>query len=432
MSGVSEAAFAEPDFFASRALVADPYPYYEELRGRCPVTREPHHGVVMVTGYDEAAAVLSDASTFSSCNAMTGPFPGFPVPLAGDDVSDLIEAHRAELPMSEEITTMDPPRHAAFRAIVARHLTPRKIAAVEPAMNRLADELIDGLAERGTCELIGDFSGRYSLLNTCELLGVPAADHPMFIEEMLDPRRGLLAGVGDSDGMAVDPFAFLHARFATYIEDRQQTPRNDVMTSLATTPFPDGSMPTTIDMVRLASILFIAGIGTTAGLIATAIKNLAETPGLQDELRANPDLIPDFIEEVLRFEGEMKGTFRLARTTTDLGGTRVEAGSDIMLVVAAANRDPRKFDAPDEFRLGRPNKRGHLGFGHGAHVCVGAPFARVETRIALERLLARLDNISISEATHGPAEARVFKYVPTYLTRSLRRLSIDFVARETS
>jgi cytochrome P450 family 150 subfamily A5 len=188
---VDGADLDEIDFFTSRSVVNDPYPYFDQLREGCPVQREPHHDVVMVTGYEEAAAVFSDPSTFSSCNALSGPFPGFPVPHEGDDVRELVAAHRGQLPMSEEMTTMDPPKHSAYRGLVARHLTPKHIKATETFMRRMADELIDGLVEQGECELITNFSGPLSLLSICSLLGVPESDHRAFVEEMLDPKRGV-------------------------------------------------------------------------------------------------------------------------------------------------------------------------------------------------------------------------------------------------
>ncbi|MFI5043808.1 MAG: cytochrome P450, partial [Acidimicrobiales bacterium] len=419
----------EPDYFASRSLIDDPYPYFDRLRGECPVLREPHHDVVMVTGHDEAAEVLADTAVFSSCNALSGPFPGFPVPLEGADVSEVIDAHRGSLPMSDELTTMDPPRHAAHRALVARYLTPKYINATEPFMRRLADRLIDGIVDRGRCEIITDYSGPFALLNICALPGVPKADHQMFVDEMLDPHRPLLSG-STRDAMATDPFAFLHERFTTCIEACRSEPRDDVMTRLANTPFPDGSKPDVMDAVRLASMLFIAGIGTTAGLLATACQVLGDRPDLQDQLREDNTQIPRFVEETLRFDGEVKGTFRLARTAATVGGADITAGSTVMVVVGAANRDPRRFEDPNELRVDRPNARQHLAFGHGAHVCVGAPLARVSARVGIETLLSRLATITISASEHGPAGARTYRHVPTYISRSLRSLHLEFTAAD--
>jgi len=426
VAALAELKSDEFDYFRDQSLVADPYPYFDRMRGECPVQREPHHDVVMVTGYDEAVAVFSDPKTFSSCNALSGPFPGFPVPLDGDDVSELIEAHRNQLPMSDEITTMDPPRHAAYRSLVARYFTPKHVKATEPFMRTLADRLIDEFAVKGECELIGDFSGPFGLLNICALLGVPESDHQIFVDEMLDPNRD--RGVGSTSvGMPKDPFAFLHERFTAYIEDRLENPRDDVMTSLATTPFPDGSMPEVMDVVRLASLLFIAGIGTTASLLATSFRLLGERPDLQQLLRDEPERIPNFIEETLRIDSQIKGTFRLSRVPKIIGGVEIPAGSTTMLLIGAANRDPLKFEHPDEFRVDRENARQHLGFGHGIHTCVGAPLARAESRVGIECLLDRLGDIRISSSAHGPEGARSYEYVPAYLARSLQTLHLEFM-----
>jgi len=422
---VDELKIDELDYFSSESLTPDPYLYFALLRGECPVRREPHHDVMMITGHEEATAVYVDPETFSACNAMTGPFPGFPVPLEGDDVSALIEAHRDQLPMSQELSTMDPPKHTAHRALVARFFTPKNVRGTEPFMRELAVRLTGGFIDRGECEFSTDFAGPFTLLNICELLGVPESDHQMFVEEMMGPQRDRGIG-GSGSGTPKDPFAFLHERFKVYIEDRVVNPRDDMMTSLATTPFPDGSMPEVTDAVRLASILFVAGTGTTALLLATSFRLLAERPDLQQLLREEPERIPNFVEEMLRFDGPVKGGFRLSRSAKAVGGVEIPAGSTVMLVIGAANHDPRKFERPDEFQIERENARQHLGFGHGIHMCVGAPLARAESQIGIQRLLERLDDIRISSSAHGPEGARRYEYVPSYITRGLQRLHLEF------
>ncbi len=122
----------------------------------------------------------------------------------------------------------------------------------------------------------------------------------------------------------------------------------------------------------------------------------------------------------------MKGDFRLARTPVTVGGVDIRAGSCVMVLNGAAGRDPRRFDEPDEFRLDRPNAKEHLAFGRGPHACPGGPLARAETRISIERLLARLGDLRIAESVHGPAEARQYQYVPTYILRGLTRLHLEF------
>src|SRR3954454_24149708 len=165
--------FDETDFFVDRGFVADPYPYFEHLRGQCPVQREPHHGVVMVTGYEEAIAVLHDTATFSSCISVTGPFPGFPVPLVGDDLTALVEQHRDELPMSDQLPTFNPPTHTAHRALLMRLITPKRLSENEEAMGLVAERLLDTFLTNGEGEFISGFAGPYSLLIIADLLGVP-------------------------------------------------------------------------------------------------------------------------------------------------------------------------------------------------------------------------------------------------------------------
>src|SRR5580658_3430834 len=177
--------FEDIDFFRGNELIADPYPYYEHLRGQCPVQREPNHGVVMVTGYDEAVSVYTNTTTFSSANSVTGPFPGFPVPVEGDDVSEQIEQYREQLPFSDQILTMDPPKHTAHRGLLMRLITPKRLRENEEFMRRLADRQIDEFHATGDCEFISEYAGPYTLLVIADLLGVPESDHERFLQELM-------------------------------------------------------------------------------------------------------------------------------------------------------------------------------------------------------------------------------------------------------
>src|SRR4051812_34530449 len=141
--------FDSIDFFRSGSVLRDPYPYFEQLRSQCPVHRERHEGVVMVTGYDEALCVFRDVQTFSSCNSVTGPFPGFSFPLEGEDVTDLIEQHRDELPFSAQLPTFAPPKHTMHRGLTLRLLTPKRMTENEPSIWRLADRQIEEFIGRG-------------------------------------------------------------------------------------------------------------------------------------------------------------------------------------------------------------------------------------------------------------------------------------------
>ncbi len=426
-SGVTD--YDATDFFRGDELVADPYPYFEWLRAQCPVQRERHHGVMMVTGYDEAIAVYNDTDRFSSCNSPTGPFPGFPVPLEGDDVNALIEQHRDELPFSDQLTTFDPPIHTAHRALLMRLITPKRLRENEEFMWRLADRQIDEFIDHGNGEFIGGFAQPFAMLVVADLLGVPESDHKLF-RERLGAGRKRTGPVGSiADKLAHNPLEFLYEQFTAYIEDRRRDPRDDVMTGMATATFPDGSIPEAIEVARIAANLFAAGQETTVRLFGTALQRIGDDQELQLQLREHREDIPNFIEECLRIESPVKGDFRLARVTTELAGVKIPAGTTLMVVNGAANRDPGRFEHPTDFQVGRADARRHLAFGHGAHTCAGAPLARAEGRITIERLLDRMDKIRICEKEHGPAGARRYDYVPTYILRGLSRLYLDFEPR---
>ena len=199
-----------------------------------------------------------------------------------------------------------------------------------------------------------------------------------------------------------------------------------MLTDLALAKYPDGSTPDVTSVVRTATFLFAAGQETTARLLATGLKYLAENPDLQDELRAHHDRIPDFVEEALRIESPVKADFRLARPHARSAGSTSPPGTPVMLLNGAANRDPRRFECPAEFRLDRPNVKEHIAFGRGVHSCPGGPLARAEARISFERILDRMRDIRLSEEHHGPAGARRFTYEPTWVLRGLHELHIEF------
>ncbi|MEU5880501.1 cytochrome P450 [Spirillospora sp. NPDC047279] len=414
-------AFEDVDFFTDESLVADPYPYYESLRARCPVQREPHHGAMAVTGYEAAVEVYRDPAVFSSANCVVGPMVDLPFEPEGDDIGALIEQYRDQFPMFEHLVTFDPPQHGTHRALLKRLFTPRRLKENEEFMWRLADRQIDEFHAQGRVEIMAEYAKPFALLVIADLLGVPEDDHEAFRVHLGAQRPGPL-----DEEFTGNPLEFLEERFGAYIEERRREPRGDVLTSLASATFSDGSLPEVIDVVRIATFMFAAGQDTTARLLTSALHILAERPELQRLLRDDRDRIPAFIEETLRMESPVKSDFRLARKSTTLGGVDVPAGSTVMVLPGAVNRDPERFECPEEFRLDRTNVRDHIAFGRGAHSCPGAPLARVEARVSLERLLDRLGDFELSEAEHGPAGERRLTYEPTYILRGLNTLHLSY------
>jgi cytochrome P450 len=418
--------FDGANFFIDRAVQDDPYDYFDWVRQQGPVWQESRYGLFMITGHPEAMAVYGDpatfpdndppAGTYSSCNVVSGPFVDFTVPVDGDDISDIIVKHRRELPFSDQLPSFDPPTHTAHRHLLARLITPKRLKENEEFMWRFADGLIDGFVDKGSCEIVSAYAEPFTLTVIADLEGVPESDHSLFRERLSTAHQEI----------SHKPLEFLYERFNEYIEDRRQEPRNDVLTGLATATFPDGSTPEAKDAALVAANLFAGGQETTVRLLSFALRMLGERPDLQKAVRDDRDRIPNFIEETLRLESPLRSQFRLARVNTELGGVEIPAGGVLMLLPGACNRDPRVFGNPHEFDLDRPNARQHIAFGHGIHTCVGAPLARAEARVTINRFLDRTTDITISEERHGPAAARQYDYLPTFFLRGLERLHLEF------
>ncbi len=418
------------DFFTDMSLIDDPYAYFDELHAECPVLPLEHLGVVAITGYDELSEVYRDTDSFSSCNSVIGPYARFPVPLEGDDVSDLIAAHRDQLPMFEHMVTMDPPDHTRERGLLMRLITPKRLKDNEDFMWRLAGQQLDELLPDGHCEFVSGYAQPFAMFVVADLLGVPEDEYERFREGFgLHGKRAGNMGGGGTPGDRTpgeNPLAWLDDWFTEYIEDRRTTPRKDVLTDLALATYPDGSTPPVVSVVRTATFLFAAGQETSARLLAASVKHLAEHPELQDSLREHKEQIPNFLEEVLRMESPVKTDFRLAKRNTSVAGVDIPAGTPVMMLNGAANRDPRRFECPHEFRLDRPNAQAHLAFGRGVHSCPGGPLARAEAKVTIELLLDRTRNIRVSEEHHGPPDDRRFRYEPTWVLRGLSKLHIEF------
>jgi cytochrome P450 len=418
--------FDSVDFFTDPSLVPDPHPYFDYLRSQNPVLKLPNYNVVAITGWEEANAVYKDPDTFSNCVALGGPFPPLPFEVDCDDLSSLIDAHRDQFPMFEHMVTMDPPDHTRARSILSRLLTPSRLKENEEFMWRLADRQLDEFLDTGECEFIAEYSKPFATLVIADLLGVPEEDHKQFRSVLGADRPGARVGALNHESVGVNPLEWLDDKFCAYIEDRRGAPRDDVLTSLATAKYPDGSTPEVIEVSRSATFLFAAGQETTAKLLSAALQVLGDRPDIQQKLREDRSLIPNFIEESLRMESPVKSDSRLARRRATVGGVDIPPGTVVMVLPGAANRDPRRFEDPHEFQLDRKNVREHMAFARGVHSCPGAPLARVEGRVSIERILDRMSEINIDEAQHGPVGQRRYNYEPTYILRGLSELHLTF------
>lgn len=404
--------YANADVFSSNEIAQQPFDYFEFLRAQGPVTPLGYKNVVAVTGYDEGVAIYKDDVHFSAINTVTGPY----LPLEYDEsrpIDDqIIECRQANAYLGT-IMTADEVSHARAKTILNGIITPARLKANEEYMYTLADEIIDEFIDKDAFNVVSDFGAPFAQLTVADLMGIPKEDNEMVRSLTADPSQ-LPGSLGGTFDMATNPLARMGMAFYQYIAERRAAPREDVLTRMAEQRYDDGTLPTIEEVVGLATFLFGAGQDTTVQLFASMLRQLSDEPELAERLRAEPAKIADFVDEALRLFGTSKSTFRYVRRPITIGGFDFKPGQHVMLHTLAMNRDPRRFDDPAKFDIDRKNGRTHVAFGRGLHACAGAPLARAEGRIAIERLLARMKNIRISDARHGPKGARNFTYLPNY------------------
>lgn len=415
----------ERDFYTDHEILVDPYAFFEALRAHGPVYQPPGRDYFVVTGFEEATEVFRNTADFSSAIALQGAAAPLPFVPRGLDIGEQLEAHRAQILGGDLLVDLDDNAHANLRALVNRLFTPSRLKGNEEFIAQYSDELVRKAVAHGRCELIKDISAPFVTMVIADLLGVPAEDRQLFMDTIAaaPPPGSLEASENDYSGEN-HPMMVMGRYFYRYIAERRQNPRNDILSEVANATYPDGSTPTIEDIVNLSTFMFGAGQDTSAKLIGNAMRYIIDQPGLQEQLRADPALVPGMIEEVLRLEGSSKATTRLARRDTRIGSVPIPAGSKVMIALAAVSRDPRRWDDPNAFRLNRPRIKEHLSFGRGAHTCAGAPLARVEVRVLLEKFLHYTSDISMDEIRHGTSAQRRLDFEPSFIVRGLSDLHL--------
>jgi cytochrome P450 len=425
------------DFYSDVRLVDDPHAYFAFLRNKGPVTKLPYRNVMAVTGYEEMIQLALDTEHFSTINSVVGAMVELPFEVKSDDITVELEAARSKISFSDQIVSQQGKRHSDLRSILARLFTPSRLRELEPKLRETADNLINEFARDGKVELAEQYGGPYATLVIADLLGLP--------DNVRNRFRKLLHGSvpvkmdATPEEMMKNPLVELGKDLFKLIVKRRFAAhpfvkpiaglfgaKHDILAEVATARFPDGGKPTLIDITGLSAFLFGAGQDTTNRLLCACMKVIATHPDVQQALRDDPSRIPDFIEETLRLDGAVKSGGRICQKSTTLGGVEVKAGTVMLMSPLAANRDPKRFADPDQFKLDRPKIKEHVAFGRGAHTCIGAPLARREVTVSIERLLARMGNIRLSDAHHGPEGQRHFDYAPTYVLHALSSLHLEF------
>lgn len=413
----------EPNFYQDLDVINDPYNYFDSLRAKGPLVHEPHYGTVMVVGYDAAMEILrSKNDDYSSIVSVVGPIPPLPFKPEGSDISAQIEQHKDHMPWGEHLVCFDGKKHSDYRSLLMRLLTPQRIRENEEYLYGLSDRFLDTLLDKEVCNVVPEFAHAVTTYAISDIMGIPVPDRAELLELIGAPPSQV---DGDADfKIGPDPLHRMKPRFEQYLRERRDNPGTDLMSELIQSRLPGDVQPELEKLAQLACFLFGAGQDTTSRLIAMAVRVMGENPQLQDQLRQDPSLLPDFIEEVLRYDGPVKVSYRMVRRDMQVAGMDLKAGTILTVCLSAGNRDPERFTDPHTLDPQRDNAREHLAFGKGKHACLGAPLGRLEARVALERLLARTSNITLSEEHHGTPGSRHFRFEPTYTFRSLTDLYV--------
>lgn len=402
-----------------------PYGLYAQLRERPPEWR-PELEAYAVTRFADIQQVLNDDATFSS-EMVKGPIPMREMTqvlqgLAAEDPA-FAEMLRNDIMMVPVLLAAGGEEHRRRRVLVNKAFTPKRIEQMEADIEAIAQRLIDRFADQGEVELVSAFASPLPLAVIARAIGVPDGSLEAFKRWSADLFAPL--GVNRPSKQMMEAFLRSQQEFIAYfserIEERRARPTDDILSDLVRAE-EGGQSLTRKETLVICFELLAAGNETTASLISATVLMLAQQPALMAAVRADPSRLPAVIEESLRLEAPIQSFYRTATVDTVVGDTPVPAGSHLLLVYAAGNRDERQFASPDAIDLGRDNARAHLAFGRGAHGCPGSLLARTEARIALTTLLTRLDDIELAVAPESLA------YVPSYVARGVLGLPLRFRA----
>lgn len=363
------------------AFVEDPYPTYHVLRSQDPVHHSPL-GFWVLTRYADVIAMLRDPRLVKE-------------PIAAFVAARFGMAVPPGLGLS--MLDRDPPDHTRLRGLVSKAFTPKALESLRPRIQQIVDGLLDQLETRGEMDLIEEFAYPIPVNVICEMMGVPVRDHERFKGWSLDIARGL-----DSIWLPPDseiPRRSVAARhaisdyFRELIAQRRSSPRGDLLSALIAAE-EAGDKLNEEELLATCILILIAGHETTVNLIGNGVLALLRHPAELSRLRATPGLITSAVEELLRYDGPVQRTARVASADARIGGQTIRQGDMVMPFIGAADRDPAQFPEPDRLDLSRTDNR-HIAFGWGIHFCLGAPLARVEGQIAIDTLVRRLPRLAL-------------------------------------
>lgn len=341
----------------------NPFAWYRQMRAQARVFFDPVHQMWHVFRYADVQRVLSDYTDFSSQFGSA--------PAADEGI------------LGNSLIATDPPRHRQLRTLVTQAFTPRAVEDLAPRIAEITNALLDHVAGSGQIDLVRDLAYPLPVIVIAELLGVPSDDRDQF--------KAWSDAITSTNGQGLGAQREMAAYFARLIEKRREQPRQDLVSALVAAQV-EGKHLSMPELLGFCVLLLVAGNETTTNLIGNTLLCLDELPSAYAELVEGPELLPDAIEEVLRYRSPVQSMFRVVARPTQIDGRTLATGQSVLSWIGSANRDEQAFGEPDRFDIHRvPNK--HIAFGHGIHFCLGAPLARLEARIALSILLRRLPNL---------------------------------------
>lgn len=388
------------------AIRADPYPLFARIRAHGPLVM-PGTNMVVLSAFAACEEVLRHPDSCSDS-------------MKSSVVQQLLESGamppRGNTP---GFLFLDPPDHTRLRKLAQQAFAPRVVRSLEPEINTMVDRLLDDIAEAGSADLIADLAYPLPVAVICRMLGVPVEDEPKFswaaglVAQALDPIMSITGAPDPQAQDRINAGDWLRGYLRDLVEARRADPADDLISALIAAE-EDGDQLTAEEIVATCNLLLIAGHETTVNLIANAAQQMLRQPDHWSALAADPELAPAIVEETLRFDPPVQLVMRIAGADMQVGDLTVPKGDTMLLLLAAAQRDPAMYDAPDEFRPQREISR-HLSFGLGPHFCLGAPLARLEARITLAKLTARFPHAKL-------AAEPVYK--PNVTLRGLASLSV--------
>ena len=375
----------------------DPYPVYRWLRDDAPVHYVEEADIWVVSRYDHCLTVLRDPMAFSSKLGMRTAFNETRRRFASEEEY----ATNPFAAMQEEdfrvLIAIDPPEHVRLRRLLSRPFTPREIGVNEEWVRPLCEECFGELAAANAdnrADWVRDFTWPFPVLVIGELMGIPASMRADF-KRWSDDLIGTFVGGVDTSDDRVASLAEMVGFFDETIRRRRLELGNDLISMLIHNTEDDAEPLTADELVMFCVLLLVAGNETTTNLLSNALRIFESQPTVLDRLRADPTLIPDAVEEVLRYDSPVQAIPRGTTRRVEIEGRAIPEGGAVLAYMGAANRDERHFADPDRFDIDRkPND--HLSFGSGIHLCLGAPLARLEARIALEILTQRVRSFELT------------------------------------